>query len=140
MFLKYLFYNLYDTCKQIYFKYNYLTFRIRNQIYVVQLFLLLSINWAHKYGACLVIFCFLFGTVHKFGISLCLFCVLEWLYKGSWSSDFERCLKIMAQSLLHQVGPGELLVLAGVYTYLLFKFLPSLIAFSILIASVGALY
>jgi len=46
----------------------------------------------------------------------------------------------MGETLFHQVGPGELVVLTGVYAYLLFKLLPTLIAFSILIASLGAIY
>ena len=46
----------------------------------------------------------------------------------------------MAGFEFHRIGPGELVLLTGVYTYALFKFLPTVIAFSILIASVGALY
>jgi len=38
------------------------------------------------------------------------------------------------------MGPGELLVLAGTYAYLLFTFLPTMIAFSTIIVSLGAIY
>uniref|UniRef100_A0AC34RMV4 Cytochrome P450 n=1 Tax=Panagrolaimus sp. JU765 TaxID=591449 RepID=A0AC34RMV4_9BILA len=46
----------------------------------------------------------------------------------------------MGNLWIHEIGPGELVLLFGVYTWILFKFLTPLVAFSILICTIAAIY